>query len=144
MEIEGGDANRSKEANKESDSDNDVVEDSKQNEDEMRLTQKVNSIDCIEAMRVFLKEELRFDILLCRMIPTPIVCPSLDSDIKKLETEFVHEYRPGASVFYVSVCNENVGVQNLAENDMNRMSPLWKLESISPQVSTWNSGCIFL
>jgi hypothetical protein len=37
------------------------------------------------------------------MISLPVVCPALANDIKKLQADFVHGYRVGASVFYVSV-----------------------------------------
>ena len=49
MVIEGEDVDPSQEAIQESDIDNDIVEGCKKNEDELRLAQKVNSIDCIEA-----------------------------------------------------------------------------------------------
>ena len=127
--MEGEDVDLGQEAMQESDDDNDIVEDCTRNEDELRLAQKVNSIDCIEAMRISPKDESRFTIPLCRLIPMPIVRPSLDSDVKRLEAKFTHGYRPGSSVFYVSICNERGGVQNISEVDKNHMSLLWKLES---------------
>jgi hypothetical protein len=36
-----------------------------------------------------------------------LVCPTLTHDIKRLEAEFIHGYRPGIPVFYVSICNEH-------------------------------------
>ena len=36
----------------------------------------------------------------------PLVQPTLASNIKRLEAEFAHGYCAGASVFYVSMCNE--------------------------------------
>jgi hypothetical protein len=66
----------------------------------------VNSIQCTEGMRILPKEVSRFDIPLCRMVYMPLVRPTLANDIKRLEAEFFHGYRPGAPVFYVSLCNE--------------------------------------
>jgi hypothetical protein len=37
----------------------------------------------------------------------PLVRPTLLSDVKRLEAEFSHAYRPGANIFYVSLCDEN-------------------------------------
>ena len=40
------------------------------------------------------------------MVYMPLVCPILVHDIKRLEAEFIHGYRPGAPVFYVSITNK--------------------------------------
>jgi hypothetical protein len=79
----------------------------KLNEHELRELQTINSIKCIELMRISPKEASHFDIPLCRMVPMPLVRPTLGSDIKRLEAEFSHGYRLGASMFYVSICDEN-------------------------------------
>jgi hypothetical protein len=79
----------------------------KVNEDELRELQKANSIQCIEGMRILPKEVFRFDIPLCRMVYMPLVHPTLAHDIKRLEAEFTHGYRPGTPVFYVSITNEH-------------------------------------
>jgi hypothetical protein len=78
----------------------------KLNEDELCIYQKVDSIQCIEGMQILPKEVSRFDIPLCRMVYMPLVRPTLAIDIKSLEVEFTHGYRPGAPVFYISICNE--------------------------------------
>jgi hypothetical protein len=43
------------------------------------------------------------NIPLYRMISLQVVRPALTNDVKKLQADFVHGYRVGASVFYVSV-----------------------------------------
>jgi hypothetical protein len=43
------------------------------NEDELRVLQKVDSIQCIKGMRIPSKEASKFDIPLCRMVYMPIV-----------------------------------------------------------------------
>ena len=40
------------------------------------------------------------------MIYMSLVCPTLAQDMKRLKVEFIHRYRLGASVFYVSTTNE--------------------------------------
>jgi hypothetical protein len=86
------------------------------NEDELRVLQKVNSIQCTEGMRILPKEVSRFDIPLCRMVYMPLVRPTLANDIKRLEAEFTHGYRPGSAVFYVSICNK-VGEERLVSEE---------------------------
>jgi hypothetical protein len=97
----------------------------KLNEDELHNLQKANSIQCIEGMRLSPKEASRFDIPLCQMLYMPLVRPTLAHDIKRLEAEFTHGYRPGTSVFYVSTTNEN-GVERLLKDvDTRNWGPHW-------------------
>jgi len=95
------------------------------NEDELRELHKANSIQCIEGMRILPKVESRFDIPLCRMIYMPLVRPTLAHDIKRLEAEFTHGYRPGASVFYVSITNEHGEEKLLKDVDTSNWGPHW-------------------
>jgi hypothetical protein len=78
----------------------------KLNEDELQELQKVDSIQCIEGMRISPKEASRFDIPLCWMIYIPLVRPTLANDIKSLEAKFTHGYQLGAPVFYICICNK--------------------------------------
>jgi hypothetical protein len=71
----------------------------KLNEDELREMQKVNTIQCIQRMRISPMEESRFHIPLCRMVYMPLVRPTLNNDIKRLEAEFTHGYRLGHPCF---------------------------------------------
>jgi hypothetical protein len=66
--------------------------DRKFNKDDLRGMLKVNSIKCIKCMRIASKEVSRFDIPLCKMVYMPLVRPTLDSDIKRLEVGFAHGY----------------------------------------------------
>ena len=89
----------------------------KLNEDELRRLQKVDSIQVIESMRISPKDASRFDIPLCRMLYMPLVRPTLATDIKKLEAEFTHGYRPGAPVFYVSISNDKGEERSVTDED---------------------------
>ena len=99
----------------------------KLNEDELRNHQKANSIQCVEAMRILPKEASKFDIPLCRMIYMPLVRPTLAEDIKRLEAEFIHGYRLGASVFYVSTTNENGEEKLVKDVDTSNWGLYWTL-----------------
>jgi hypothetical protein len=94
-------------------------------EHELRELQKINSIKCIELMRISPKEASRFDIPLCRMVPMPLVRPTLLSDVKRLEAEFSYGYRPGASMFYVSLCDENGKERTVTTKDQQHWGPHW-------------------
>jgi hypothetical protein len=91
------------------------------NEDELRQLLKVNSIKCIEHMRITPKEASRFDIPLCRMIYMPLVRPILALDIKRLEIEFAHGYCQGPSV----LCNERGEERAVTDADLKSWDPLW-------------------
>jgi hypothetical protein len=97
----------------------------KLNEDQLRELHKANSIQCIEGMRILPKVESRFDIPLSRMIYMPLVRPTLAHDIKRLEAEFTHGYRPGAPVFYVSITNEQGEERLLEDVDTSDWGPHW-------------------
>jgi hypothetical protein len=100
------------------------------NEDELRVLQKVNSIQCTMGMRILPKEVSRFDIPLCRMVYMPLIRPTLANDIKRLEAEFIHGYKPGSTVFYVSICNE-VGEERLvSEEEKAHWGPHWTTVNI--------------
>jgi hypothetical protein len=53
------------------------------------------------------------------MVYIPLVRPTLVHDIKRLEAEFTNGYRPGASVFYVSITNEH-GEERFMKDVVNR------------------------
>lgn len=48
----------------------------------------------------------------------------LQSSLVKLEQEFVHGYREGAAVFYISITNEDGKTQEDSEGHKNRWGPL--------------------
>jgi hypothetical protein len=99
------------------------------NEDELRELLKVNSNKYIEHMRISPKEVSRFDIPLCRMVYMPLVQPTLASDIKRLEVKFTHGFCAGASVFYVSICNEHGEERSISSEDMKGWNDHWKNEN---------------
>ena len=73
-----------------------------------KLGKKLNSVATIKSLRLQPISSSRFSIPLCRMLAMPMVRPTLSSDLAKLEQEFVHGYREGASVFYVTTTMKTV------------------------------------
>jgi hypothetical protein len=76
-------------------------------------------------MRISPLEESRFHIPLCRMVYMPLVRPTLAIDIKRLEAEFTHGYRPRAPVFYVSICNDKGEERFVKDVDTSNWGPHW-------------------
>jgi hypothetical protein len=59
------------------------------------------------------------------MVPMPLVRPTLLSNIKRLEAEFFHGYRPGTIIFYVYLCDENGKERTVTDQDQQRWGPHW-------------------
>jgi hypothetical protein len=57
------------------------------------------------------------------MVPMPIVRPILSSDLASLEDEFVHGYREGAAVFYLSITNEGGQIEKVTDEDLASWGP---------------------
>ena len=66
---------------------------------------RVNSVQILQRSQAFQGEFSQIEIPLCRMITLHVVRPALAKDIEKMKADFVHGYRPGAAVFYVSTTN---------------------------------------
>ena len=98
-------------------------------EDEIRTRQKLNSVATITSLRFQPIISSRFSIPLCRMLAMPMVRPTLTSDLTKLEQEFVHGYREGASVFYVTTTNEEGKTQEVTEADRSSWGPIWEAKN---------------
>ena len=75
--------------------------------------------------RISPKEVFRFDIPLCCMVYMPLVYLILAYDIKKLEAEFTHGYRPRALVFYVSISNEHSEERFVKDEDISSWGSHW-------------------
>ena len=93
------------------------------------LRQKLNSVSTITSLRFQPISSSRFSIPLCRMLAMPMVRPTLASDLAKLEQEFVHGYREGASVFYVTTTNEDGKTQEVLEADKASWGPIWNAKN---------------
>ena len=76
------------------------------NEDDIRQAQKMDTVATLQSLRLFPNELSRMQIPLCRLVPMPMVRPTLASDILALEQQFVYGYEEGARVFYVSIADE--------------------------------------
>jgi len=98
-------------------------------EDDVRSRHKLDSVATISRLRVQPLSSSRFPIPLCRMLAMPIVRPTLASDLAKLEQEFVHGYREGASVFYVTITDEEGKSHHVNEADKVSWGPIWSAKN---------------
>jgi hypothetical protein len=116
----------------EAEGEEDILEDDSQfmvDEDEIRNRHKLNSVSTITSLRFQPISSSRFCIPLCRMLAMPMVRPTLASDLAKLEQDFVHGYREGASVFYVTTTNEEGKTQEVLEADKASWGPIWNAKN---------------
>ena len=98
-------------------------------EDDIRRSQKINTVAALAALRLQSLNISRHNIPLCRLVVMPMVRPTLQSDLVKLEQEFVHGYREGACVFYVSLTNEQGEGEHVSSKDRSDWGPIWHSES---------------
>ena len=63
---------------------------------------RVNSVQILQKAHAIQGALSQINIPLCRMISLQVVRPALVVDIEKMKADFIHGYRPGAAVFYVS------------------------------------------
>ena len=62
---------------------------------------RVNSVKILQRAQALRGKHFQIDIPLCRMISLQVVRMALAFDIEKMKVDFVHGYRPKATVFYV-------------------------------------------
>jgi hypothetical protein len=102
-----------------------VDEEDELSTDQIRATRKVNSIATIEALRLKPSSLSRMRVPLCRMVAMPIVRPTLSLDLASLEDNFVHGYREGVAVFYLSITNEAGQIEKVSDEDLASWGPYW-------------------
>jgi hypothetical protein len=98
-------------------------------EDEIQSRQKFNSVATISNLRFQPISVSRFSISLCRLVAMPLVRPTLHSDLDKLEQEFVHGYRDGAAVFYVTLTDEHGSTQEVTPAVKDQWGSIWNAQN---------------
>jgi hypothetical protein len=98
-------------------------------EDEIRSRQKPDSVVTISSLRFQPISVSRFSIPLCRLVAMPLVRPTLQSDLDKLEQEFVHGYRDKAAVFYVTLTDEHGSTQEVTSAVKENWGSLWNAQN---------------
>ena len=66
---------------------------------------RVNFVQLLNTMLAYRNGKAEMNIPLVQMLNLQVVRPALAIDIEKMKADFIHGYRPGAAVFYVSTLN---------------------------------------
>lgn len=106
-------------------------------EHEIRRSQKLDTVSTISSLRLTSTDLSRMKVLLCWMVPMPMIRPTLSCDLVALEQESVHGYEEGAHVFYVSVSDEQGqrGIFNEAEK--REWGPLWSMNLVNDEFNLY-------
>ena len=94
-------------------------------EDDIRQTQTLDTIHVINSLKLTVNDFSRMKIPLCRLVPMPMLRPTLASDIVLLENQFVRGYEEGARVFYVSIADEEGNTQAFSDEEKEEWGPIW-------------------
>jgi hypothetical protein len=94
---------------------------------QLRAINTLNSVTSIEQLRLVPIEDSRILKPLCRMTIMPIVRPTLSCDLTQLEADFVHGYREGVAVFYVSTTDEQGVVHTFSDAEKQSWNAHWEL-----------------
>lgn len=100
-----------------------------ESEEAFRRAEKLNSVASIADLRLKPHSISRLRIPLCRLAHMPMVRPALQCDLTKLEQDFVHGYRDGSNVFYVSVTNEQGQTKMVTDAEKEAWGTLWNEEN---------------
>ena len=95
------------------------------NEDDIRRAHKMDTMATLQSLRLFSNELSRMQIPLCRLVPMPMVWPTLASDILALEQQFVYGYEEGARIFYVSIADEQSCTWMFSDTKKQEWGALW-------------------
>jgi hypothetical protein len=116
---------------------NHLASDDKPNDDLCEITSHVkahailsdhffDSNSVIENLQFQPTSKLRFFIPLSRLLSMPLVRPTLLSNVLKLEQGFIHGYRSGSVVFYISVVNNEMKTEDVTFELLNSWNVHWK------------------
>ena len=87
---------------------------------------RVNSVQILQKAQAIQGTLSQIDFPLCRMISLQVVRPALAVDIEKMKADFIHEYRPGAAVFYVSTTDFGGLERVVTDSDRQSWDRLWR------------------
>jgi hypothetical protein len=87
---------------------------------------RFNSVKVLQKLEYPKGGKAHMDIPLCRMKTLQVVRPALQNDILKLQSDFVHGYRAGAAVFYVSLSDEQGREMDVTAEDRDQWDEHWR------------------
>lgn len=96
-------------------------------EQDIRKSQKMDTVSIISNMRLTTFDLGRMKIPLSRLVRMPMVRPTLFYDLKLLENQFSHGYKEGACIFYVSIADEDGKTSLFSDAERQEWGRLWNL-----------------
>jgi len=94
-------------------------------EDNIWKSQKLDTMSILHELRLTSTDAFRMRIPLCRMVPMPMVRPTLACDLTFLENQFTRSYEEGARVFYISMCDEDKQRDVFTSVEKEEWGPIW-------------------
>jgi hypothetical protein len=92
----------------------------------LQREKRFNSVDVLRKLELPQGGKAHMDIPLYRMGSLQVVRLALINDIQKLQADFVHGYRVGAAMFYVSLTNEKGEGRMVTDEDQATWNVYWK------------------
>ena len=87
---------------------------------------RVNSMEILQNCQILQGGKAQMDVPLCRMISLQVVRLALAMDIEKMKADFIHGYRLGAAVFYVSTTNIQRNERSVSDEDRKSWNAHWR------------------
>ena len=89
----------------------------------------INSVQILQKAQAIQGGLSQIDIPLCRMISLQVVRLILAVDIKKMKADFIHRYKPGAAIFYVSTMDFGGLERVVTDADRQSWDKLWQMRN---------------
>jgi len=94
-------------------------------EDDIRRSQKLDTVSILHGLRLTSTDSSWMRIPLCRLVPMPMVRPTLACNLTLLENHFSGGYEEGARVFYVFVTDEDGHTSVFSGTEKEGWGPIW-------------------
>jgi len=94
-------------------------------EDEIRRIQMLDFVSTLSILQMVPTAHSRRRIPSCRLVPMPMIRPTLSCDLTKLEQQFSHRYEDGARVFYVFLADKQRQMGEFSKDEKREWGPLW-------------------
>ena len=94
---------------------------------DLAIKESVPTASRLEKLKWQPKQKGRLFIPLCRMMPLPVVRPSLKNDVSQLATHFMSDgYMEGNGFFYVALQDNHGHTNDVTPTVLSKWSPEWK------------------
>ena len=90
----------------------------------------MNSVEILQNCQILKGGKAQMDVPFYRMITLQVVRPTLAMDIEKMKADFIHRYRPGAAVFYVSTTNIQGTKRTVSDEDRRSWNAHWRRKNL--------------